>query len=204
MQKFQWFLIIIAVTVVSCSNSPLPTATPLGQESVILPTISVIEGAMNSPLVTLTPIVTKIAIETPTPILPSPTPEIIPTLSGPFPPGPKIVYSENIHDGTVTFWAASPINPAYRIPLAKGSDPNVFGINAALSPDGKLIAYTALPEWNDDNRLVADLWLVTTDGNEQRLLVEGADLGGPGYPYWSPNSRYIAFVRSLTRSTETV
>jgi dipeptidyl aminopeptidase/acylaminoacyl peptidase len=44
--------------------------------------------------------------------------------------------------------------------------------------------------------LTADLWLISTDGQEHRLLAEGVDIGGPGYPYWSPDSRYIAFVRS--------
>ncbi len=197
-----WLLaIMIIISIFGCGSPPLALpeqgAKPVEQEPVSTATVAVVESFSNSPLAPPTPIATKTTEET------KPAPEVIPTLAGPFPSGPKVVYSENIHDGGVTFWAASPINPAYRTPLAKGSDPNDFGVHAALSPDGKMIAYTALPEWNYDNRLAADLWLVTTDGNEQRLLAEGVDLGGPSYPYWSPDSRYIAFVRSSERSTET-
>ena len=191
---FGCLAIMITVLIFGCGSPPLALpeqgAKPVEQEPVSTTTVAVVESFSNSPLAPPTPIATKTTEET------KPAPEVIPTLAGPFPSGPKVVYSENIHDGAVTFWAASPINPAYRIPLAKGSDPNDFGTHAALSPDGKMIGYTALPEWNYDNRLAADLWLVTTDGNEQRLLAEGIDIGGPGYPYWSPDNRYIAFVRS--------
>lgn len=167
-----------------------PASTPILESEPTPAAIATTENFSGSPLASPTPVATKTTEE------PTSTPEVIPTLTGPFPAGPKLVYSENIRDEAVTFWAVSPINPSYRLPLAKGSDPNFFGINAALSPNGKMIAYTALPEWNYDNRLAADLWLVTIDGNEQRLLAKGIDFGGPGYPYWSPDSHYIAFVRS--------
>ncbi len=197
---FFWFLAtMIIISIFGCGSPPLALpeqgGKPVEQELISSTNVE----NFSSPLAPPTPTVTKITKE----IQPDSTPEVIPTLSGPFPSGPKVIYSENIHDGTVTFWAASPANPAYRLPLAKGSDPNDFGTRAALSPDGKMIAYTALPEWNTNDRLATDLWLVTTNGNEQRLLAEGVDLGGPGYPYWSPDSRYIAFVRSSERSTET-
>ncbi len=189
------FILIATLNGLQVEQAPITSQSPLQS-----PTPPKGSTATPVPVPAFTPTARPPISPLPTP---SPTPEILPTISGPFPPGPKVVYSENIHDGTVTFWAASPVNPAYRTPLAKGYDPNDFGTREALSPDGKMIAYTALPEWNYNNRMAADLWLVTTDGSEAQLLAKGVDIGGPGYPYWSPDSRYIAFVRSREYSAET-
>lgn len=122
------------------------------------------------------------------------TPTAVPTPSGPLPPGPKVVYAETAPDGTVTFWAASAVNPERRRMLTT-ADPARFGINATLSHDGSWIAYTFTPT---NDRFAAELWVVRLDGTERKRLASGIDVGRyVNYPIWSPDDRHVAVIREV-------
>ncbi len=63
----------------------------------------------------------------------------------------------------------------------------------ALSPDGRLVAFTVTMFSRDDNKGQSDLWLVPADGSAapRRLTWQkGAD----GSPAWSPDGSQLAFV----------
>ena len=142
-----------------------------------------------------TPTVVPTPPATVTPPTPS-TPTAVPTPSGPLPPGPKVVYAETAPDGTLTFWAASAVNPERRRMLTT-ADPARFGVNATLSHDGSWIAYSFTPT---NNRLAAELWVVRLDGTERKRLTSGIDVGRyVNYPIWSPDDRYLAFRRQVYR-----
>lgn len=138
-----------------------------------------------------TPTAVPTASTTVTPPTPS-TPTAVPTASGPLPPGPKVAYAETALDGTVTFWAASAVNPERRRMLTT-ADPARFGVNAALSHDGSWIAYTFTPT---NDRFAAELWVVRLNGTERKQLATGIDVGRyVNYPIWSPDNRYVAVIR---------
>ncbi len=62
----------------------------------------------------------------------------------------------------------------------------------AVSPDGKLVAYTVTSYDMDENRGNADLWLLSpADGQSRRLTTHKASDGSPA---WSPDGRRLAFV----------
>lgn len=63
----------------------------------------------------------------------------------------------------------------------------------ALSPDGRLVAFTVTRYSKDENKGNSDLWLAKTDGSEapRRLTWnEGSD----GSPAWSPDGKWLAFT----------
>lgn len=79
--------------------------------------------------------------------------------------------------------------PAIRfsIPFPQGS---TLGFGGELSPDGKYLAYSSLA----DGR--SELWVRGLASEQARLLLReplGAGTGG-SYPFWSPDSRWLAYV----------
>jgi serine/threonine protein kinase len=65
-------------------------------------------------------------------------------------------------------------------------DKNAFGDNVALSPDGRLLAFTAT---TSEGR--TQIWLRNLDGVESRPL-QGTE--GATNLFWSPDSRFLAFA----------
>ncbi len=174
--------------------TPPPTIPPKPSP----PTVTVTLPPYPPPQ-TPTPPGTPTAVPTPratiTPPAPS-TPTAVPTPSGPLPPGPKVVYAETTPDGTVTFWAASAVNPERRRILTT-ADPARFGVHATLSHDESRIAYTFAPT---NDHFAAELWVVRLDGTGRKRLASGIDVGRyVNYPIWSPDDRYLAFRRQLYR-----
>jgi len=77
-----------------------------------------------------------------------------------------------------------------RVPHAPG-----WGISASLSPDGRWVAYVALPVWAPqpakDVSTAGEVWLLSLDTGERRLLARGADVRLA--PIWSPRGDRVAF-----------
>src|SRR3972149_1210494 len=85
-----------------------------------------------------------------------------------------------------TVYTASAEAPQKRTKAFEASHAASYGIVASLSPDGKHIAYNALP---------AEAWVATLDGSRGPTLVaSGADL--LVRPVWSPGGNTLVFRRS--------
>ena len=76
------------------------------------------------------------------------------------------------------------------------SSPTNWGFRAsdtlAVSPDGKYIVFSATRTGNQSNGNTA-LWLRALDSADAKLL---AGTEAATFPFWSPNSRYVAFMAS--------
>jgi eukaryotic-like serine/threonine-protein kinase len=77
---------------------------------------------------------------------------------------------------------AEPRTVAFNVAAA---EKNTLGNSSAISPDGRLLAFTAT-EADGQERL----WIRPMDSLEQRVLTgtEGAQ-----FPFWSPDSRFVGF-----------
>jgi dipeptidyl aminopeptidase/acylaminoacyl peptidase len=71
--------------------------------------------------------------------------------------------------------------------LAEVADPQV-------SPDGKWIAYTVSTVDRDDDKSVANVWMVSWDGTQNVRLTYGTESASS--PRWSPDGKYLSFVSS--------
>jgi hypothetical protein len=107
---------------------------------------------------------------------------------------PLLIYSE-FGRTTDTIWAAPADNPSHRNRLATVDHAPEYGILASLSPDGKRIAYTALPT-NGAAAIdaPAEVWLMDADGRNRKRLAVNADL--PVAPVWSPDGAAVVVRRS--------
>ncbi len=149
----------------------------------------------DSPLPTPTPTITPIP---PTPTVP-PRPT---TPAGPLPPGPKVVYRENV-DGAVILWAVSAVASNHRKQLAVLEIPNDFGTNITLSHDGTRAAYATLPAGATNNRFVAELWVQNLQNGTKRQIASSIDIGRyVNYPIWSPDDRFLVFSRKRIDSKQ--
>lgn len=70
-----------------------------------------------------------------------------------------------------------------------------WGISASLSPDGRWVAYTALPpnlpNPEEGSSAEAEVWLLPRAGGEPQLLAQGADVRLA--PIWAPDSGALMF-----------
>src|SRR5688572_2666650 len=79
----------------------------------------------------------------------------------------------------------------FEIPEMPGTRMEIDGANAAISPDGRMLAYVA-----SDSTDAVRLWIRRLDSTVARVL--------PGtdrclMPFWSPDSRYIGFFQGGAR-----
>jgi len=63
--------------------------------------------------------------------------------------------------------------------------------DVAVSPDGRWVAYVVSERNLDENRTLADLWLVAADEGEPIRLTRGS--GRESDPRWAPDGSWIAF-----------
>ncbi|MGE0542691.1 MAG: TolB family protein [Dehalococcoidia bacterium] len=101
---------------------------------------------------------------------------------------PRLVFAEH-RDGITTFWAARPDEPADRRQIATVRHDPEWGIRASLSPDGRRVAYTAMPPGGRDPDGDAVLTILDLDGKTSRRLATGIDLRTP--PVWRGDDRVI-------------
>lgn len=99
--------------------------------------------------------------------------------------GPLVVYSA-FGEGSDAFFAADPDNPSDRVRLGGSAHAPGYGVAPALSPDGRYLAYAALPPDAEGHALQtnADLWLLNVANGNAIRLTTGVDLLVP--PVWSP------------------
>ncbi|MBI1885031.1 MAG: PD40 domain-containing protein [Chloroflexi bacterium] len=136
-----------------------------------------------------TPTATRMPVAKPTPTA---TPTATPTRT-PDPTAFKLVYRK--FGPTSDFiLKVSPRNLARTELLAEVPHAQGFGIVASLSPGGKAVAYTVMPEGARDPEIEAQAYVQRFDGREPKFLIDGLDLRTP--PVWSPDGRFVLVRRN--------
>jgi dipeptidyl aminopeptidase/acylaminoacyl peptidase len=78
------------------------------------------------------------------------------------------------------------------ISMARISDPQI-------SPDGKWVAYSVAQPDLEANRILRNVWMVSTEGGEARQMTTG---NSDGNARWSPDSRELAFISARNGTPE--
>lgn len=126
-------------------------------------------------------------------VSPTPTEVASPLPTGVPEEGLRVVYKEFGSEADV-IWLAAAAEPRTRAKVAEVEHAPGVGISASLSPDGKRIAYLALPAAGGDPALDAQAWLLDVDSGKTRLLA--SDLDGASKPVWSPDGSSIVVRRN--------
>src|SRR3712207_7026 len=87
----------------------------------------------------------------------------------------RLLYAEQA-GGNTAIWAARPAAPADRHLIARVSHDPEWGIRASLSPDGRQLAYTALPPGARDPDREAVLTVLDLTRRRSQRLATGLDL----------------------------
>jgi dipeptidyl aminopeptidase/acylaminoacyl peptidase len=96
-----------------------------------------------------------------------------------------------------TLWIAEAAAPDRRQEVFSIAHAAEYGAVPAVSPDGRRVAYTALPEGlaRPEPDSPAGLWVASIEaGDQPRLLADGVDLLVA--PLWTPDSATVVFRRS--------
>lgn len=102
---------------------------------------------------------------------------------------PRFIYAERDGGGT-TIWSARPAEPADRLMLARLNHHPDWGIRAALSPDGRTLAYTVMPPGGRDPDRDAALMVLDLAQRQSHRLTTGVDLRTT--PLWIGSDAVIA------------
>ncbi len=128
---------------------------------------------------------------------PAPTPTPSPIIGTPSPtPAPpqtdyRLIYREYSATEDV-IWAAVPTDPTRRQELARIQHRDGFGIKAALSPDGTLLAYLSLPDSaRSADSSQADAYVIDFKSDDQTPLKVAGGIDYNYTPLWSPDSRLL-------------
>lgn len=70
--------------------------------------------------------------------------------------------------------------------------------SAAISPDGKLVAYSVSYSDMKDNERRNEIWMVATSGGTPRKFTSGKN---DSSPVWSPDGQWLAFLSSRPAAT---
>jgi dipeptidyl aminopeptidase/acylaminoacyl peptidase len=110
--------------------------------------------------------------------------------------GPRIAYFE-FGFRADTLWLADPFNPEQRESVLSVPHAPEFGVVPTVSPDGRLLAFTALAPGTraPSAAAPAGLWLAELAGSRQpRLLASGVDLQVK--PVWSSTGDGVVYRRT--------
>lgn len=89
-----------------------------------------------------------------------------------------------------------PKNPTEKLPLASIDHPVNLGIVASLSPDGKTLAYNAVPLGTADRETGANLWQLDLSTGQSKMLASKVQLAA--VPTWSPDGGIVVDKRSVS------
>src|SRR5678815_272133 len=70
--------------------------------------------------------------------------------------------------------------------------------SAAISPDGKLVAYSVSYADMKDNERRNEIWMVAASGGAPRKFTSGKN---DSSPVWSPDGQWLAFLSSRPAAT---
>ncbi len=136
------------------------------------------------------------ASPTPSPS-PAPTPSPSPLIQTPSPTQAppqtdyRLIYREYSATEDI-IWAAVPTDPTQRQELARIQHRNGFGVKAALSPDGTLLAYLSLPDSaQSSDSSQAEAYVIDFKSADQTPLKVGGGIDYNYTPLWSPDSRLL-------------
>ncbi len=125
----------------------------------------------------------------------SPSPDV-PT-STPLPPleatSYRFLYSEFGVDEDL-IWSIDPADPSARVQLAVAPHAAGSAIKPALSPDGKKIAYNAMPAGALSSATDAETRILDLESGETVVVAEGVDLRT--VPRWSPDGGLLFLRRN--------
>jgi Tol biopolymer transport system component len=107
-----------------------------------------------------------------------------------FPDGGKLIASVRTSEG-YDIWTISAVGQAPPLRMQSG------GLWPAISPDGRFIAFQ-----NGDLKPGKDLWVSGIHGEAPRKLFAAEDGERALSPVWSPNGRWIAYLRGRESKTE--
>src|SRR3990170_3421487 len=131
---------------------------------------------------------------------PSPSPENGSPVSGtptatPQPPleptSYRFLYSEFGAEADI-IWSIKPDDPTDRVQVASVPHKTGWAITPALSPDGKKIAFTVMPDGALYSSMDADAWVLDIEAGKSELVAQKVDL--LTVPRWSPDGGLL-FLR---------
>ena len=137
-------------------------------------------------------------LRSPSPSPQGPTVDASPTATATQDPTPRnetaLLYSQ-FGETEDTLWLASPSHLQDPQAIATVDHAPFWGISASLSPDGRWVAYTALPPAvpnpEEGAGVEAEVWVLSRAGGEPQLLARGADVRLA--PIWSSDSGALVF-----------
>lgn len=166
---------------------------PRAAASIIVSAAALIVGAFvacgGDSADTVTPTPTPPAEVSPPRGTPTPTP--LPSLE---PTAYRFLYSEFGMENDI-IWSIAPTDPAERVKVATVPHKSGWSIKPALSPDGKKIAYNAMPGQAVFADTDAEARILDLESGETTVVAEGVDLRT--VPRWSPDGGLLFLRRNV-------
>lgn len=118
---------------------------------------------------------------------PTPQPPVEPTSY-------RLLYAE-FGPAEDIIWSISPSGPTDRAKVAAVPHKMGWAIAAALSPDGKRIAYNAMPETGLNAATDGEAFVLEIETGEAKSVAKGVDLLTE--PVWSPEGKFLFLRRNV-------